>query len=261
MGCTGGGTAVIIPARLLATRFPAKLLHEVAGRCVLEWTWRRAREATGPSSVFIATDSPEVSQVASSFGARIVHTGPCASGTDRVAAAASQLFPRPAAVINLQGDEPLVDPSIIDLTCNALRTRTDEIVTCGTRFPSETEWRDRSIVKVVTDLDGRALYFSRAPIPGVHSSHVVEPFLAIREQVLAHVGIYGYPLDILARLTALPPSPLEELESLEQLRALQHGVPIRVLEVAAAAPSVDTPEDLERVRPLLEEEARSREKS
>lgn len=259
MGCTGGGTAVIIPARLLSTRFPAKLLHEVAGRSILEWTWRRAREATGPSSVFIATDSPEISQVASSFGARVVHTGACASGTDRVAEAAGQLFPRPSAVINLQGDEPLVDPSSIERICAALRTHQDRIVTCGTRFASEGEWRDRSIVKVVTDLEGKALYFSRAPIPGLHSGHSGDRFCAIREQVLAHVGIYGYPIDILARLTALPPTPLEELESLEQLRALQHGVPIRVLEVAATAPSVDTPEDLERVRPLLEEEVRARE--
>jgi 3-deoxy-manno-octulosonate cytidylyltransferase (CMP-KDO synthetase) len=257
MGPSRGGTAVIIPARLLSTRFPGKLLHEVAGRSLLEWSYRRARAATGPCGVWIATDSPEIAQVASRFGASVVHTGEHASGSDRVAAAATQLWPQPQAVINLQADEPLIDPALITRVCAALEnpdTVSPEIVTGGARFQSEQDWRDPGVVKVVCTTEGRALYFSRAPIPFSRDDALQMQFRSVQNHVLSHIGLYGYPFDLLQRIVAAPRSALERLESLEQMRALEMGIPIRVIEFAAAVGGVDTPADLERVRPLLERE-------
>ncbi len=276
MGPSSGGTAVIIPARMLSSRFPGKLLHEVAGRSLLEWTYRRALAARGPAGVWIATDSPEIAQVAARFGASVIHTGDHPSGSDRVAAAANLLWPKPRAVINVQGDEPLIDPELISRVCAALETPGEvpgeapggrpgeapgerrgaepEIVTCAAPFTGEAAWRDPSVVKVVTGANGRALLFSRAPIPYSRDRAPEDQFAAVRDHVRAHIGLYGYPLDLLQRVVAAPPSSLEKLESLEQLRALEMGVPIRVLKVPAASAGVDTPADLERVRPVLERE-------
>lgn len=256
VGPSLGGTAVIIPARMLSSRFPGKLLHEVAGRSLLEWTYRKARAARGPSGVWIATDSAEIARVATRFGASVVHTGDHPSGSDRVAAAAALLWPRPRAVINVQADEPLIDPELIGRVCASLEAPPErpEIVTCAAPFRHEADWRDPAVVKVVTAASGRALLFSRAPIPYSRDRAPQAQFAAVRDHVHAHIGLYGYPLDLLQRVVAAPRSPLETLESLEQLRALEMGVPIRVLAAPAAEAGVDTPADLERVRPLLERE-------
>ncbi len=250
-----GGVAVVIPARLGATRFPGKLLARVAGRSVLEWTWGRARVARGPRGVWIATDSDEIAAQAERFGARVVRTGDHRSGTDRAAAAAAAIDPPPAWVVNVQGDEPLIDPGAIEAVCRAVRATREELITCSAPLADRAEWTAPAVVKVVVTRRGEAIYFSRAPIPGTKDGPTAEAFERVRGVARAHVGIYGYPLDLLRRLCALPSSPLEQLESLEQLRALEAGVRIRVLPLGGRSQAVDTPEDLERVRPLLEAEA------
>lgn len=254
MGSATGGLAVVIPARLGSTRFPGKLLRKVAGRSVLEWTWSRARCVEGLSGIWIATDSEEIAAEAANFGGSVLHTGSHPSGTDRVGAAVDQIAPRPQWVVNLQGDEPLVDPGTIASLCDALRRGKDEVITCATALRTYDEWVDPAVVKVVCAADGQALYFSRAPIPASAAGPRPEAFEQVRALARAHIGIYGYPAGLLQRLLSLPPSPLERAESLEQLRALEAAIPIRVLQVEDGGCSIDTPEDLLRVQAILEAE-------
>ncbi|MCK4304869.1 MAG: 3-deoxy-manno-octulosonate cytidylyltransferase [Candidatus Eisenbacteria sp.] len=254
MASAADGMALVIPARLEATRFPRKLLHQIAGRSILEWTWRRAGEVAGLCGVWVATDSDEIAREAGAFGALVLRTQAHRSGTDRVGAAVRQIRPAPRWVVNLQGDEPLVDPRTIGRLCDTLRATDDEMVTCGAPVSSLDEWRDPSVVKVVCSADGRALYFSRAPIPGSQRGGDKDAFVSLRPLILAHVGIYGYPAGVLERLLALPGTPLEQAESLEQLRALEAGIPIRVVRVDGGGHGVDTKEDLLRVEPVLQRE-------
>jgi 3-deoxy-manno-octulosonate cytidylyltransferase (CMP-KDO synthetase) len=254
MASAAAGPAIVIPARLDATRFPGKLLHRIAGRSILEWTWRRAREVAGISGVWVATDSDEIAREASAFGAPVLRTQAHRSGTDRVGAAVRQIRPAPRWVVNLQGDEPLVAPRTIARLCDTLRATDEEMVTCAAPVSSLDEWRDPNVAKVVCSADGRALYFSRAPIPASKRGVDKEAFATLRLLPLAHVGIYGYPASVLERLLALPAAPLEQAESLEQLRALEAGIPIRVVHVDVGGYGVDTPQDLLRVEPILQRE-------
>ncbi len=251
----GGGVAVIVPARLASTRFPRKLLARVAGRTILEWTWRRARAVPGTRGVWIATDSAEIAGEVRAFGGEVLMTGEQPSGTDRVAAAARSLSPAPEGVVNLQGDEPLIAPATIGEVCAALRESGDALITCSAPLRDHREWVDPAVVKVVVNGQGEALYFSRAPIPATQDGPTPAAFERARVAGRAHVGIYGYPLALLVKLRGLPVAALEQIESLEQLRALAAGVRIRVVAVAGRTQAVDTPEDLERVRPALEAEA------
>ncbi len=251
MGSASGGLAVVIPARLASTRLPKKLLRKIAGRSVLEWTWSRIPRVANLAGVWIATDSDEIAGEATRFGADVLRTGPQPSGTDRVGAAIAGLTPRPRWVVNLQGDEPLVDPETISALCAALGSGDDQLVTCAAPIRDVREWCDPSVVKVVCDADGCALYFSRAPIPGAPGATADARFARARDLARVHVGIYGYPVPLLERLLALPPSPLERIESLEQLRALEAGIPMRVVQVGPQGPSVDTAEDLRRVESIL----------
>ena len=244
--------AIVIPARLESSRFPAKLLQKVAGRSILEWTWMRARRARGIQSAWIATDSEAIEREAASFGAPVLRTRACASGTDRVGAALEQIRPAPDAVINVQGDEPLIDPRTIERVAEGLRQGDDAIVTCGAPLSSFEDWVDPHVVKVVCARDGRALCFSRLPIPGTREAPRAETFARVRGLVLQHIGLYGFPCGLLRRFLALSPSRLELAEGLEQWRALEAGIPMRVIPIEWASPSIDTPEDLERVRPALE---------
>lgn len=245
--------AVIIPARLESTRLPRKLLAPLAGKTVLEWAWSRAMAARGIAGVWVATDSEQIASVALAFGAAVLRTGDQPSGSDRVGAALRQLEPQPDAVINLQGDEVLLEPEAITQVAAALAVWPGEIVTCGAPLPSQADWEDPGVVKVVVTASGRALYFSRAAVPGVPRG--VAQAAWSRGLVLQHLGIYGYPVAVLARFLELPPTALEQVESLEQLRALEAGIPIRVMRLAQARPAVDTPADLERVRRLLAAES------
>jgi 3-deoxy-manno-octulosonate cytidylyltransferase (CMP-KDO synthetase) len=250
--------AIVIPARLDSSRFPAKLLRRVAGRTILEWTWSRAVAARGATGVWIATDSAEIELEAIAFGAPVIRTGACATGTDRVAAAIDSIRPAPRWVIDLQGDEPRIEPTVIERVAERLRGVDEAIVTCGSPLASYEDWIDPDVVKVVSAADGRALSFSRLPIPGTRARPDPAAFAAVRGLVLQHIGLYGFPCGLLRRFLALSPTKLEVVEGLEQWRALEAGIPILVVPVEWSAPSIDTPADLERARPALEAEAASR---
>jgi 3-deoxy-manno-octulosonate cytidylyltransferase (CMP-KDO synthetase) len=236
------GTVVgAIPARYGSTRLPGKPLLPIAGRPMIEHVYGRVREAPGLDRVVVLTDDERIVRVVERFGGEVELTpAECRSGTDRIAWAARR-WQGVAAVVNVQGDEPLIDPAAVGLVARYLAEHPeDPIVTLA--VPAERDEEDAaSAVKVVCDLTGSALYFSRARIP--FPRHGNAPAVRPRK----HVGIYGYQRDALLRFAELPPSPLEEVESLEQLRALEHGIRIRVLEGGRPTPGVDTPEDLERL--------------
>ncbi|HTN51802.1 MAG TPA: 3-deoxy-manno-octulosonate cytidylyltransferase [Anaeromyxobacter sp.] len=235
--------AVIIPARYGATRFPGKPLAELAGKPLIAHVVERARRARGVEVVAVATDDDRIATAARVAGAEPILTGPAATGTDRVAEAARRLAPRPEIVVNLQGDEPLIEPEAIEALLAAMAG--DGVVMATLARPLEPEELSRTqVVKVVTDLAGDALYFSRAPVP--HRRAGGQSPLA-----RAHVGIYGFTAGFLERFTALPPGRLEGEEALEQLRALEHGFKIRVADTGYRGFGIDTPEDLERARALL----------
>ena len=230
-----------IPARYGSERFPGKVLAPLAGRPLVEHVYRRASRAERLSRLVVLTDDERVKSAVEAFGGECRMTpADCASGTDRIAWAARE-WPE-EAVVNIQGDEPLIDPGAVDAVARHLiDTPEDPIVTLAAPA-GDGDLADPNVVKVVTDRRGYALYFSRAPIP-----YRRRPGAA----PLAHVGLYGYRRDALLELATLPPSPLECCESLEQLRALENGLAIRVLEVGAAWRGVDTMDDLKRTEAHL----------
>jgi len=235
--------AVIIPARFGAQRFPGKPLADLAGRPLVAHVVERARAARGVDVVAVATDDERIARAAEAAGATAVLTGPAATGTDRVATAARRLSPSPDLVVNLQGDEPLIEPEAIETLVAAMSGSGAKMATLAR--PLEPGELDRPhVVKVVTDVHGDALYFSRAPIPCRRAGG--ESPLA-----RAHVGIYAFTAAFLQEFAALPAGRLEAEESLEQLRALEHGHRIRVAETRYRGFGIDTPEDLERARALL----------
>ena len=237
------GTIVgAIPARFGSSRLPGKPLRQLAGRPLIEHVYRQAKRASQLDRVVVLTDDQRILEAVDRFGGEAQMTpAECASGTDRVASVASEWDV--AAVVNIQGDEPLIDPMAIDSLARHLRENPgDPVVTLAA--PAEPGDRDDpNVVKVVTDVGGRALYFSRSPIPYYRGSAT--------PGALRHIGVYGYQLQALMDLAALPPSSLERSESLEQLRALENGVSIKVLQVERAWQGVDTMEDLERVESIL----------
>ncbi len=202
----------------------------------------RARRARGVDGVAVATDDERIARAAEAAGAVAIMTGPAATGTDRVAEAARRLDPSADVVVNLQGDEPLIEPEAIETLVELMDGGTDMGTLARPLDPGEAE--RAQVVKVVTDLAGNALYFSRAPIP--HRRAGGSSPLA-----RAHVGIYAFSAAFLQRFAALPPGRLEAEESLEQLRALEHGHRIRVADTAYRGFGIDTPEDLERARAIL----------
>lgn len=240
------GTVVCaIPARYGSTRLPGKPLLPLAGRPMIEHVHARVMEAPGLDRVVVLTDDERIAAVVERFGGEAELTPvECASGTDRIAWAARS-WEGVAAVVNVQGDEPLIDPGAVGRVARHLVEHPeDPMVTLA--VPAEPEEEDvAAAVKVVTDLAGYALYFSRSRIP--FPRHGNAPAVRPRK----HVGIYGYQREALLRFAELPPSPLEEVEALEQLRALENGMRIRVLEGGRPAPGVDTPEDLEKVDRML----------
>jgi 3-deoxy-manno-octulosonate cytidylyltransferase (CMP-KDO synthetase) len=246
---------VVIPARHASTRLPAKVLRPIAGKPMVQWVYERAR-ASGASEVLIATDDELIVSAARSFGAEAVLTAPShASGTDRIAEVArTRRWAREDIVVNVQGDEPLIPPSLVSQVAALLEAHPEAAVgTLATPIASAEELLDSNAVKVVTDAAGRALYFSRAPIPwnrdeapaGLASQR---DFRSARR----HVGIYAYRVGPLLQLAGLPAGALEMREKLEQLRALEHGLPIWVAEAREPpGPDVNTLADLERVTALL----------
>src|ERR1700704_5565115 len=246
----------IIPARWGSTRFPGKALHEIAGKPLLQHVWERCRRAKKLDRLIIATDDFRIAEAAFDWGAEVAMTSANhASGTDRIAEVASKLK-QFAHVINIQGDEPLIDPKLIDRLVRELeRDKTLEMITAAHPFADPREAESPHQVKVVVNQKGEALYFSRARIPASRSGGLQTAVLeagrvANRRSLvpyLRHQGIYGYTRDLLLRFVRWKTSPLERAESLEQLRALENGVRIRVVMTGSGSPGVDTPEDAEAV--------------
>lgn len=236
-------TAIIIPARYASTRLPGKPLLRETGKYLIQHVYERALEA-GAAEVLVATDDERIVRAVASFGGRAVRTrADHASGTDRVAEVARQL--QADLIVNLQGDEPLIDPATIGLLPSLLeRDPEAEVATVATPIRSAAQYFDPNCVKVVRDEWGRALYFSRSPIPYVRDRN--PEFDSTPSRFLQHIGLYAYRRSFLVNLALLPPSPLEQLEKLEQLRILGAGRGIQVGIVDHACWGVDTPEDYQR---------------
>lgn len=250
----------VLPARLDSERIPRKPLQSVAGRALVEWSWRAAVAIPAFDEVWVATDSEEIAACVRKFGGHAVLTsGDHRSGMDRVAEAAG----RPAAlrhdiVVNFQADEPFADPVAVGRAVDAVREGA-AIATLAAPIRDSGEWRSEAVVKVAVAADGRALYFSRAPVPHVRGGAPSFP-QGDAPRFLRHVGVYALRREALARWVSAPPSRLEELERLEQLRALEVGLRIRTVVGPATEPGVDEPEDLaraDRVLGRLREESES----
>jgi 3-deoxy-manno-octulosonate cytidylyltransferase (CMP-KDO synthetase) len=236
--------AIIIPARYSSKRLPGKPLLRETGKYLIQHVYERACQANRASTVLVATDDSRIVAAVESFGGRVALTRrDHPSGTDRVAEAARQIDAD--VIINLQGDEPLVDPTSIDLLAQLLTKDTSaDMATLAVPLRSADRWRDPNCVKVVVDAAGRALYFSRSPIPFVRDGQ--PDFTSSPLQFLQHVGIYAFRRQFLFSVAALPPEPLEQLERLEQLRVLALGRRIRVGIVQSDSIGVDTLDDYER---------------
>ena len=254
-------TIAVIPARFHSQRLPGKPLADLGGRPLVEHVYRRSSEARLVDRVLVATDDSRIQDAVAAFGGECVLTSPDhPSGTDRIAEAVANL--EVDLVVNVQGDEPFVEARDIDLAVGACQSdKTGPVIaTLATEIATAEELWDPNAVKVVVDRRGFALYFSRSPIPFVATAKMsrdelrrrfeqgVDPMLG---SCFKHVGLYVYPKPILEELTRAEPSPLERLEKLEQLRALEHRIPIRVETTENAGIGIDTPDDLERARQML----------
>ncbi len=233
----------IIPARLAATRLPNKPLLDICGKPMIQWVYERAQAASLLDEVMVATPDEQIFDAVEAFGGKAVMTSAAhRSGTDRLAEVARTL--ETDVIVNIQGDEPLLDPKAIDLLTQTMIESPD--VPMGSMMcpiSDEHEENDPAVVKVVTDRNGLALYFSRSRIP--------YPRHAEAAQACKHIGIYAYRRDFLIAYSEMEPTPLEQAESLEQLRALENGFRIKMVQTDFSPTSVDTPEDLERVRRIL----------
>lgn len=245
---------VLIPARLGSTRLPRKPLADLAGVPMVVRVAHRA-QASEAHQVVVAADHPDIVHACQAHGVRALLTrSDHPTGSDRLAEACEQLdLGDHEVVVNVQGDEPLIDPALIDATAAALMMRDDCVMsTAAHEIRSPAEFTNPNVVKLVCDAAGRALYFSRAPLPWWRDGYAQGIRTLSHPAPLRHIGIYGYHAGFLRRFPSLPPSPLEHIESLEQLRVLWHGHRIAVhVSETLPAPGVDTPEDLERVRKLL----------
>ena len=214
----------IIPARLNSTRLPGKMLLDMWGKPLIVRTYEQAKKATLLDALVVATDSNEIQEAVTQYGGRVIRTSSRPeNGTERVAEATKKFTDFvPDIVLNIQGDEPLMPPAAIDLTVTLLLKETDAVMsTVATSFKKASDIKKPGLVKVVCDASGRALYFSRSPIPYARAE-------VPTRQYLNHLGLYGYTRDFLARYVRLKPTPLERAELLEQLRALEHGYQILV---------------------------------
>lgn len=233
----------VIPARYSSTRLPGKPLALIAGKPMIRHVWERAKRAARPDEVLVATDHEQVFATVRAFGGVAVMSSPHhPTGTDRLAEVAAGLDAD--VIINVQGDEPLISPEVIDRLAAAFDDAPGLAMATLATPLAEDEHDAPSVVKVVTDLTGHALYFSRSLIPYPRNRTADLAFYK-------HIGIYAYRRDFLLKYAALPPTPLERAESLEQLRALEHGYRIMVLKTDFRSVGVDTPEDLERVNAIF----------
>ena len=238
----------IIPARYASTRFPGKPLQLIAGKPLVQHVVERCREAQSLADVIVATDDERIAKVAREFCTVEMTRTDHPSGTDRIAEVAARLDCD--AVVNVQGDEPLIPATVIDAVASALTDA--QMTTAATPVRNIAEYSDPNAVKVVVDAAGRALYFSRRTIPFVRDSAEESPEQQCAAfPFLKHLGIYGYRRDTLKRLVEFAASPLEQAERLEQLRALENGIGIAVCLVEYESIGVDVPEDVQRVEALM----------
>jgi 3-deoxy-manno-octulosonate cytidylyltransferase (CMP-KDO synthetase) len=238
----------VIPARYASTRFPGKPLADIHGKPMIQWVYERTRQSSGVHRVVVATDDERIAAAVKAFGGEVQLTrADHPTGTDRLAEVADRI--ETDLIVNVQGDEPLIDPRMIDQAVNAVRRNPGVVMgTLKTPIASVDEYLNPNVVKVVTDRQGFALYFSRAPIPHPRDfSDDLEANLC-RLEAFKHIGLYVYRKDFLLTFPRLSPTPLEQLEKLEQLRALEHGFRIKVAATELTSQGVDTPEDLDRVR-------------
>lgn len=236
-------SVIVIPARWSSTRFPGKPLAPIAGVSLIRRVYERAAKSARADAVYVATDDDRIAGHVAEFGGKVVHPeGEFPTGTDRIAAALPiiEMLERDPfdVIVNVQGDEPLIDISAVDGLIARLEGSLSGIATLACPIETDDEYHARDVVKVVTDSLGNALYFSRAAIGS-------------RDTALRHIGVYAYRRAALERFVALEPAPLERAESLEQLRALQHGFRIAVSRTAKPHLGVDRPEDVERVESEL----------
>jgi 3-deoxy-manno-octulosonate cytidylyltransferase (CMP-KDO synthetase) len=238
----------IIPARYASTRFPGKPLALIAGKPLIQRVVEQSKKAKSLSDVIVATDDERIFSAAKKF-CHVEMTSPHhPSGSDRIAEVAAKIGCD--AVVNIQGDEPLIDPAVIDSVAGALEQ--SEMSTAATRITDAAELLNPNVVKVVVNAAGRALYFSRRTIPYVREAASSSPGEQLAAfAFLKHLGIYGYRRETLLRLVKFPVSPLENAEKLEQLRALENGIEIAVVQVKYDSVGVDAPEDVARVEKLL----------
>jgi 3-deoxy-manno-octulosonate cytidylyltransferase (CMP-KDO synthetase) len=240
--------AGIIPARYASSRFPGKPLHPIAGKPLIQRVVEQCRKTHALSEVIVAADDARIGQVVSKFCRVEMTRSDHPSGTDRVAEVAERCACD--AVVNVQGDEPLIDPAVIDAVAKALAG--NEMSTAAAPLRDPREYDDPNVVKVVVSTGGRALYFSRRTIPYLRDAargSTAEQLAAF--PFLKHLGLYGYRRETLLRLVCLPVSPLERAERLEQLRALENGISIAVTVVEHESVGVDVPADVARVEKLL----------
>ena len=235
----------ILPARWGSTRFPGKPLHPIAGKPLIQHVWERCLRARSLDDVIVATDDMRIAEAAFAFGAEVSLTSPKhQSGTDRVAEVAKKLR-GVTHIINVQGDEPAIDPRLIDRLARAMIVDSKiEMITAANVFGKNEPVENPNAVKVVLDRDSNALYFSRSAIPFFRDGGTAPPRYR-------HQGIYGYSTRFLLRFVQWKPTLLEQTEKLEQLRALENGAKIRVLITKSVSVGVDTPEDIEQVERLL----------
>lgn len=238
-------TFCIIPARYGSTRVQGKPLRKISDKTLIEWTWHNALAVSSFSDVFITTDSDQILDVAKNFGAKVIKTSSDhKSGTDRVAEAAGILnIEKKDIVVNIQADEPLISSLAIKELVLYLKKREVNMATLAYKSSDAESFEDSNVVKVVVDRDDFALYFSRSSIP----------FSAVRNGslFLKHLGVYGYTMDFLQKITALPASPLEEVEKLEQLRVIEHGYKIKILMSTSDSQSFNTEKDFKKAEGLF----------
>jgi 3-deoxy-manno-octulosonate cytidylyltransferase (CMP-KDO synthetase) len=236
----------VVPARYGSTRFPGKPLAPIAGRPMIQHVVERVRQAKLVSRVVVATDDQRIKSAVEAFGGEAILTrADHANGTDRVAEVAAHVTAQ--IYVNVQGDEPLIDPGTVDAVIAAmLEDESVQIATPCVAIEEPKDIMDPNVVKVVRDFDGNGIYFSRAPIPWVRDTNA-----SVKAQHWKHLGLYGYRREALLEYQTLPPGELERIEQLEQLRWLENGFRIRVAETDYDAVSVDVPSDVERVEKLL----------
>lgn len=242
----------IIPARYASTRFPGKPLALVAGKPLIQRVVEQCQKAASLTEVIVATDDPRIADVARRFCRVEMTRSDHPSGSDRIAEVASRI---PCdAVVNIQGDEPLIDPAVIEAVARALEHA--EMSTAATPIRQLSELDNPNVVKVVTAVSGRALYFSRRTVPYLRDAAALAPAAQLAAYpFLKHLGIYGYRRETLLTLVQYPVSALEQVEKLEQLRALENGISIAVVQVDYDSVGVDLPEDVARVEKRLANDA------